>query len=181
RIQRAASGTRTGAISTSTTAAATAGPGSPVRVRATDAAANPSSTLPASASPVADQGSASPRVAAVSITSAPAASGASNATVRILVRRKGPVGVKSTTRLAGSSRVNPGGGETRTKETGNKTGGAAGNAAPTPPPPPPPPAEPHARLPRPGPQHRSDHHVTTAWVNPPVPASTSMIRAAAPA
>ena len=32
--------------------------------------------------------------------------------------------------------------------------------------------------PRPGPQHRPDHHAVTAWVNPPVPDSTSMITAA---
>src|SRR6266480_4450519 len=35
------------------------------------------------------------------------------------------------------------------------------------------------RRPRPGPQHWSGHHVVTAWVNPPVPASRSMIAAAA--
>src|SRR5215467_9806159 len=34
------------------------------------------------------------------------------------------------------------------------------------------------RPPRPGPQHCPDHHAVTAWVNPPVPASTSMITAA---
>ena len=44
RTQRAACGTRLGAISTSTTAAPAVVPGSPVRVRATHAAANPSST-----------------------------------------------------------------------------------------------------------------------------------------
>src|SRR5215468_482754 len=49
RTQRATCGTTLGVISTSTTAVPAAAPGSPVRVRATHAAANPSSTLPASA------------------------------------------------------------------------------------------------------------------------------------
>jgi hypothetical protein len=122
-----------GAISTSTTAVPAAGPGSPVRVRATHAAANPSSTLPASARPAADQGSACPRRAAASSTSAPAASGASSATARIRVRRTGPVGVTSTTRLAGSSRVNAAAAASSAKQTGSSTGAAAGNAAPQPP------------------------------------------------
>src|SRR5216684_8380908 len=60
RTHRAICGTRLGAISTSTTAAPATAPGSPVRVRATHAAANPSSTLPASARPAAAQGSVSP-------------------------------------------------------------------------------------------------------------------------
>ena len=100
--QRATCGTRLGAISTSTTAVPASAPGSPVRVRATHAAANPSSTLPVSAErQAAAQGSASPRRAAASMTSAPAARGTSSAMARILVRRAGPVGVTSTTiRLA---------------------------------------------------------------------------------
>jgi hypothetical protein len=124
---------RLGAISISTTAAPAVAPGSPVRVRTTHAAANPSSTLPTSAKPVAAQGSASPCIAAASITSAPAASGASNATARILVRRTGPVGVTSTTRLAGSSRVNAAAAASSAKQIGNSTVAATGNAPPQPP------------------------------------------------
>jgi hypothetical protein len=45
----------------------------------------------ASARPVAPQGSISPRIAAASMTSAPAASGASDATARIVVRRTDPL------------------------------------------------------------------------------------------
>src|SRR5215831_18873650 len=123
RTQRATCGTRLGVISTSTTAVPTAAPGSPVRVRTTHAAANPSSTLPASASQVAAQG----------IASAPAASGASSATARTVVRRAGPVGVTSTTWLAGSSRVNAAAPASSVKQTGNSTVEAAGNAAPQPP------------------------------------------------
>src|SRR6185437_14920502 len=133
RTQRATCGTRAGVTSTSTTAVPVVAPGSPVRVRATHAAANPSSTLPASARPVAAQGSASPRMAAASMTSAPAASGTSNATARTLVRRTGPVGVTSTTRLAGSSRVNVAAAPSSAKQIGSSTLAAAGNAAPKPP------------------------------------------------
>src|SRR5215831_2845592 len=133
RIHRPTCGTRLGVISTSTTAVPATAPGSPVRVRATHAAANPSSTLPASARPVAAQGSASPRMAAASITSAPAASGASNATARILVRRTGPVGVTSTTRLAGSSRVNAAAAASSAKQIGNSAVADAGKATPQPP------------------------------------------------
>ena len=133
RTQRATCGMRLGAISTSTTVVPAAAPGSPVRVRATHAAVKPSSTLPASASPVAAQGSVSPRMAAVSITSAPAVSGASSATARIWVRRAGVVGVTSTTRLAGSSRVNAAAAASSAKQTGNSMVAAAGNAAPQPP------------------------------------------------
>src|SRR5690349_4815168 len=133
RTTRATGGTRAGAISTSTTAVPIVAPGSPVRVRATHAAANPSSTLPASARPAAAQGSVSPWMAAASMTSAPTASGASSATARIPVRRTGPVGVTSTTRLAGSSRVNAAAAASSAKQTGNSTVAAAGNAAPQPP------------------------------------------------
>src|SRR3984885_4643096 len=133
RTQRAACGTRLGAINTSTTAAPAAVPGSPVRVRTTHATANPSRTLPVSARPAAAQGSASPRVAAASMTSVPAASGTSNAMARILVRRAGPVAVTSTTALAGSSRVNAAAAASSTKQTGSSTVAAAGNAAPQPP------------------------------------------------
>ena len=72
-------------------------------------------------------------MAAASSTSAPAASGASNATARIWVRRTGPVGVTSTTRLAGSSRVNAAAAASSAKQTGSSTVAAAGNAAPQPP------------------------------------------------
>jgi hypothetical protein len=48
RTQHATCGMRQGAISTGMTAVSAAAPGFPVRVRATHAAANPSSTLPAS-------------------------------------------------------------------------------------------------------------------------------------
>ena len=74
-----------------------------------------------------------PAQAAASNTSAPAASGASNATARILVRRTGPVGVTSTTRLAGSSRVNAAAAASSAKQIGNSMVAAAGNAAPQPP------------------------------------------------
>src|SRR6266496_2310993 len=133
RTQRATCGTRLGAISTSTTAVLAAAPGSPVRVRATHAAVKPSSTLPASARLADAQGSATPRMAAVSMTSAPAVSGASSATARMLVRRAGPVGVTSTTGLAGSSRVNAAAAASSAKQTGNSAVAVAGNAAPQPP------------------------------------------------
>jgi hypothetical protein len=133
RTQRSTCGTRPGAISTSTTAVPAAAPGSPVRIRATHATANPSSTLPASARTAAAQYSACPRRAATSITSAPAVSGASSATARIAVRRAGPVGVTSTTRLAGSSRVNAAAAASRAKQIGSSAMAAAGNAAPQPP------------------------------------------------
>jgi len=133
RIQRATCGTRIGAISPSTTTAAAPGPGSPVRVRATHAAVNPSRTLPARARLVAAHGSTSPRISAVIMTSAPAASGTSNPTARILVRRMGPVGVTSTTGLAGSSRVNAAAAASSVKQIGNSTVAAAGSAAPQPP------------------------------------------------
>ena len=51
RTQRVTCGMRLEAISTGTTAVPAAGPGSPVRVRATHAEAKPSNTLPASARP----------------------------------------------------------------------------------------------------------------------------------
>jgi hypothetical protein len=133
RTQRATCGTRAGVISTRTTAVPATAPGSPVRVRTTHATAKPSSMLPASARPAAAQGSACPRRAAASSTSAPAASGASNATARIWVRRTGPVGVTSTTRLAGSSRVNAAAAASSAKQIGSSTVAAAGNAAPQPP------------------------------------------------
>src|SRR5215831_13346542 len=133
RTQRATCGTRLGAISTSTTAAPTAAPGSPIRVRTTHATANPSTTLPSNARPAAAQGSASPCMAAASMTSAPAASGASNAMARILVRRTGPVGVTSTIRLAGSSRVNAAAAASSAKQTGNSAVADAGKATPQPP------------------------------------------------
>ena len=60
-------------------------------------------------------------------------SGASSATARILVRRAGPVGVTSTTRLAGSSRVNAAAAASSAKQSGNSMVAAAGNAAPQPP------------------------------------------------
>ena len=72
-------------------------------------------------------------MAAASITSAPAASGASNARARIPVRRAGPVGVTSTTTLAGSSRVNAAAAASSAKQIGSSTVAAAGNAAPQPP------------------------------------------------
>ena len=72
-------------------------------------------------------------MAAARITSAPAVSGASSAVARILVRRAGVVGVTSTTRLAGSSRVNAAAAASSAKQTGNSTVPAAGNAAPQPP------------------------------------------------
>ena len=97
RTQRVTCGMRLEAVSTSTTAVPAAGPGSPVRVRATHAEAKPSNTLSASARPADAQGSASPCTAAASIASAPAASGTSSAVARILVRQPGPVGVTSTT------------------------------------------------------------------------------------
>ena len=68
-------------------------------------------------------------MAAASITSAPAASGASSATARIVVRRTGPVGVTSTTRLAGSSRVNAAAAASNVKQIGSSTVAAAGNTA----------------------------------------------------
>ena len=52
---------------------------------------------------------------------------------RIVVRRAGPVGVTSTTRLAVSSRVNAAAAASSAKQTGNSTVAAAGNAAPQPP------------------------------------------------
>ena len=67
------------------------------------------------------------------MTSAPAASGASNAVARTLVRRAGPVGVTSTTRLAGSSRANAAAAASRAKQIGSIVVAAAGNAAPQPP------------------------------------------------
>ena len=180
RTQRATCGTRVGVISTSTTAVPAAAPGSPVRVRATHAAANPSSTLPASASPVAAQGSASPRMAAASITSAPAVSGASSATARIAGAPGGPgrrhVDDQAGRLVEGERR---GRGEQREADREQHGGGGRerGTAAAH--------HDRHAgdardRRPGPGPQHRSGHHAVTAWVNPPVPASTSMIRAARP-
>src|SRR5947207_3861051 len=72
-IRRATVGRRVGAMRISTTVVEAAAPGSPVRVRATHATANPSTTLPASASPVGGHGSASPRCAPASISTAPAA------------------------------------------------------------------------------------------------------------
>ena len=133
RTQRVTSGTRLGASNSNTTAVPAAAPGSPVRVRTTHATANPSTTLPASARPAAAQGSASPRMAAASMTSAPTASGASNAVARILVRRTGPVGVTSTTALAGSSRVNAAAAASSAKQTGSNVVAAAANTAAQPP------------------------------------------------
>jgi len=130
RTQRATCGTRVGAISTSTTAVPATAPGSPVRVRITHATAKPNNMLPTSARPAAAQGSAWPRRAAASSTTAPAANGASSATARIWVRRTGPVGVTSTTRLAGSSRANAAAVASSVKQIGSSTVAAAGNAAP---------------------------------------------------
>ena len=58
------------------------------------------------------------RLGAIS-TSEPAASGASSATAWIWVRRTGPVGITSTTRLAGSSRVNAAAAASSKKQIGN--------------------------------------------------------------
>ena len=49
------------------------------------------------------------------------------------MRRAGPVGVTSTTRLAGSSRVNAAAPASSAKQTGSSMVAAAGNAAPQPP------------------------------------------------
>jgi len=51
-------------------------------------------------------GQGRPRCAPARMSTVPAATGASNARARMPVRRRGPVGVTSTTWLAGSSRVN---------------------------------------------------------------------------
>ena len=98
-----------------------------------------------------------------------------------VVRRTGPVGVTSTTRLAGSSRVNAAAAASSAKQIGSSTVAAAGNAAPQPPTTTATPLTTDDRRPRPGPQYRPGHHAVTAWVNPPVPASTSRIAAATPA
>ena len=49
------------------------------------------------------------------------------------MRRTGPVGVTSTTRLAGSSRTNAAAAASSVKAIGNSTVAAAGNATPQPP------------------------------------------------
>src|SRR5829696_9452102 len=126
----AMNGRRVGAIRISATAPETGAPGSPVRVRATHATANPSMMLPPSASPVAAHGSASPRCAPASIRTAPAVTGASNARARIPVRRTGPVGVTSTTWLAGSSRAKAAAVASRVKAIVSRTVPVAGNATP---------------------------------------------------
>src|SRR3954465_4418350 len=133
--RRATGGRRLGAIRVSATAAEAGAPGSPVRVRARHATVNPSTTLPPSASPVAAHGSASPRCAPARISTAPAATGASNARARIPVRRAGPVGVTSTTWLAGWSGANAAAAAGGVKAIVNMTMVAGGNATPNTPPP----------------------------------------------
>ena len=49
------------------------------------------------------------------------------------MRRTGPVGVTSTTRLAGSSRVNAAAAASNVKQIGSSTVAAAGKTAPQPP------------------------------------------------
>jgi hypothetical protein len=85
----------------------------------------------------------------------------------------------STPWLARSSRTNAAAAASNVKAIGNSIGGGRGERdaaaanhdrrA----------ADPGDRRPRPGPQFRPDHHPLTAWVNPPVAASTSRIAARA--
>jgi len=85
--QRATGGSSPGTISAPTTAEAVTGPGSPVRRRATQAMAKPSSTFPASARPTSGQDGRVSRSANASTSPAPTPSGTSRA--RTAVRRPG--------------------------------------------------------------------------------------------
>ena len=175
RTQRATCGTRVGAISTSTTAVPAAAPGSPVRVRATHATANPSSTLPASARPAAAQGSASPRSGRRQQHQRAggergqqrhgADPGAPDGPGRRHVDDQAGRLVEGERRGRGEQREadreqHGGGGRERGPAAAHHDRHAA---------------DARDRRPRPGPQHRSGHHAVTAWVNPPGAASTSKI------